>query len=214
MTSIDVAVRTEMTSREAAILGLAGGRTPVTVAHSLGVTEQSVARLAASFSSASALKQAANVIRTGGDTSHAGDLPTPDPVSEVPADLDALTDHVDQREAAHLAELDEVERQLAYADAAAVLQSVEALTTPTDHAVLTMPLARLVDADGTETVLAVAEIEVRLNVPGVLEALTGRLFSGKEGGHLVVPVRIERHVTEQGREAIAALRALVEDGEH
>ena len=96
-------------------------------------------------------------------------------------------------------------------DTMAALQSLERLTAaPSDRATLAMPLGRLIDADGRETVLGAVEIDVQLHLPGVLEALAGKLFTGNEGGHLVIPTRIAQRLTDEGRAAIRQLASLLD----
>lgn len=91
------------------------------------------------------------------------------------------------------------------AEALAVLADVDKLTTGTDRAVLTMPLTRLVDLDGTETVLAEVVVEVRLLKSGVMEAL-----DDEDCMALAVEVEsLQRQVTADGAAAIRQLAALL-----
>jgi len=124
-----------------------------------------------------------------------GHMPT-----DIPADLDAAVDRVDQLEEAALR-----------ADTAEMLQRLERLTglVPTStRATLTMPLVRLVDADGTETVLAEAVVEVELVPAQVLAVLEGR-FAAPEP----VSSFVSRRITDEGAVAIRALATLLDGQE-
>ena len=127
-----------------------------------------------------------------------GHMPT-----DIPADLDAAVDRVDQLEEAALR-----------ADTAEMLQRLERLTglvppAPSTRATLTMPLVRLVDADGSETVLAEAVVEVELVPAEVLMILEGTLpLAGTPLTHY-----ISRRITDEGAVAIRALATLLDGQE-
>ena len=92
------------------------------------------------------------------------------------------------------------------ADTLAVLADCDMLgtRTGTDRATLTMPLGRLVDVDGTETVLAVAVVEVQL--------VKGQVLAALDDEQVTVPPfcwTAERQLTPEGETAIRALAALL-----
>jgi len=127
-------------------------------------------------------------------TSRKDDIIMPTP---TPADLDAIVDHQDQQERQPRTGVDAGILE----DAAAVLQLLDRPEQPNDHATLSMPIGYFIDADGTRLQLGVVEIDVKLHVPGVLEALAGKPFKGM----LTVPTRIEHRFTDEGAAAIRAL---------
>jgi hypothetical protein len=89
-------------------------------------------------------------------------------------------------------------------DAAATLQILDrAPTGPT--ATLTMPLGRLVDADGTETLLGEALVHVELIPAGVLDWLS----PDPDPDTPAVRVTVEHRLTDDGAAAIRSLATLL-----
>ncbi len=72
---------------------------------------------------------------------------------------------------------------------------------------LTMPLGRLVDADGSETVIAEAVIEVTLGLPRVV------LAALRDEGECPVYWTARRRLTPEGAAAIRSLAGLLDDGD-
>lgn len=127
---------------------------------------------------------------------------------QIPPDLDRVVDRVDQLEEAALR-----------VDTAETLRRIEALTGPvtahpptsTTRARLTMPLVRLVDVDGTETVLAEAVVDVELVAAEVLACLD-KAYRRLIGGEPLV-YYVTKRVTDEGAVAIRALATLLDGQE-
>jgi len=213
-----------LSPREEAIVMLASGDLPATVAAVLETNATAVKAVGRAYGypqSRSQIKAVADRLTHGDreDLKHADALPgcpwvhpsTPaeSPEDDVPSTTaePEVLEHLEERAAAREAD----DRTALIEETAEILQILDRAMAPSDRATLTMPLGRLIDADGRETVLGVVEIDVQLHVPGVLEALAGQLFMGAEGGHLVVPTRIERRLTPEGAAAIRQLAALLEE---
>ena len=94
----------------------------------------------------------------------------------------------------------------AVVDTLRVLDLIGQLTPAGDRATLTMPLARLVDIDGTETVLVQAVIDVQLLPSAVLDVLDGRETEGP------FTWTAERMLTAEGAEVVRTLAALLPKG--
>lgn len=105
-----------------------------------------------------------------------------------------------------------IEDATLYADTAETLQRLEQLTgdpaTP-GRATLTMPLGRLMDADGTVTVLGEAVVEVELIPADVLAQAAGEL---RQFGKPPVSCWVSTRLTEDGQRAIRRLAALLDGG--
>jgi hypothetical protein len=138
------------------------------------------------------------------------DTPMPMPTAEAFTEAAAIADGAD-RLAAMVDE--DLERSVTDAamkeDTARILQLLD--QQPTDRATLSMPLGRLVDADGTETVLGYALVHITLT-PGVLVAQ----IAGEDPALRLSPFawQVEREFTPDGEAAIRALAALLpQDGQ-
>lgn len=81
-------------------------------------------------------------------------------------------------------------------------------TLPSGRATLGMPLGRLVDADGRETLLGHAVVTVELDQGAVLDALSGHIPQARA----VRVVAVEQQLTSDGRDAIRQLASLLTDG--
>jgi hypothetical protein len=90
------------------------------------------------------------------------------------------------------------------ADAHAVAQLLD---VPRHHATLRMPLGRLIDADGRQTVLGYAVVDVDLDRDGVLAAL-----EGTNVGAVPVTWAVRSEITPDGEAAIRALTAMLPSG--
>jgi hypothetical protein len=124
--------------------------------------------------------------------------------TDIPADLDAAVDRVDQlEEAAAMAAAGEELRMLER-DHKLIAERLGG----GPRATLTMPLVRLVDADGSETVLAEAVVEVELVPAEVLNYLDQGADALVGGEPLVY--YISRRVTDEGAVAIRALATLLD----
>lgn len=97
-------------------------------------------------------------------------------------------------------------------DAAAVLQLLDqaSIEPSTDQATLSMPLGRLIDADGKETILGLGYVHVQIFPAGLLAALSGETSAEDDAP---VTLAVARELTPEGADAIRTLAALLpQDG--
>lgn len=213
-------MRSDLSARERVIVMLAAAKLPKDIAAEVGTTSDAVRQVGEPFGwpkRFASLKAAAEAIENCDDEGeYVGDLPAPPPPTVhvehdgVPFDLDPLVDHQDQQEAAQEARratggwVEWVEDAAPIEDAAAVPEILDrAAPKPTDWATLVHPLARLVNADGVETVLVEAVVDVAVDPAGLLAFL--------DGGPHSPPIawRVSRRITDDGRVAIEGLRDLL-----
>ena len=186
------------------------------------------------------LKSAAAAIDEG-DGLWQGDIPAAGvrDESETPWDLDSVGDRQDIREheveirETRVAELDKVLGETAQrvADRAGVVREmaldlagqpvlqvppgtpeVTAVAAPHDRATLRIPLGRLVDADGAETVLGWAAVDVEVAQEWLLPVLDNPM---DDVGNVVRVTGVRREWTPEGVAAVRQLHAALppEDGD-
>jgi hypothetical protein len=227
----------DLTVREQAIVALGRDELPDSVAGRLGVTVESLLDLAEQYGPRGLKTTTTAILR--GDRQHAGELPAQptadrvDVVAEVLAAgpsgavlyaapdgvlapgtvLHASTDPADYVPDDEDGDSpDDLLAAVRAIDAADVLDAVVPVGhAAVDRATLRMPLGRLIDADGTEVVVAWAEVDVLLDTERVLEAV--RVSAQYRGGLAAPVLATVRHVfTDDGAAAIRSLAALLPGG--
>ena len=173
----------DLSLRERAIIELASGTTPEFTARMLEVTRESVDQLARSLGwpgTLRTLKSTATAIRAG-NHDHRGYLPPADAPGDAVPTPDAAVP----------------------APVAEASSSISA-----DRRVFRLPLRRLIDADGTETIVAEAVVEVSLDLTATSEWLTS-------GANEVPPFgwTVRQALTPDGAAAIRSLAQLLDGAE-
>ena len=191
MTALDPAALADLAPVERLAVELADGTPLAQAAIRAGIRSADATREARAFGWPDLAKVRANV----------ADLLSPiaqePPVPDQPApDVMATAIH----EADHAAAL-------------ADLQLIEKLTTNQRRATLTMPLLRLVGADGRDITVTQAVVEVELLPALVLSYADGGADALGHQGPLPVVCYVTKVLTDEGRDAVRELAELLDGGQ-